>query len=342
MFKKIHRTIEIEGMHCEGCVNRVKNTLSMISGVKSCTVSLEDKKVELVLTKEISDDVIKEIIQEFSLTKEEIDQMYLDEGITDKSLKQQLADIEKELDDLATRYGLSAESRLLSLFMDSDRRKFIVINEMNVYEQRLENIEYQLEDSFLDDDTFLSLCAKYQEYENYLHELQQEYLTYQEQEEVERFDKERYKVLKKKLLDKRDQLQEKLDHPEEKILSASIGKRRKSRDYPSDELRNKVFHGTIKLARFYARRYQEKAKGKFTYDDLFQMASEALLSACHYYVPNGNANFFTYASCCIRNRFHRELFPKKRKRNKNFFEYEKHNISYIDMFLNLKQIPSEY
>ena len=279
---------------------------------------------------------IDKIIQEFSLTKEEIDQMYLDEGITDKSLKQQLADIEKELDDLATRYGMSAESRLLSLFMDSDRRKFIVINEMNVYEQRLEDIEYQLEDSYCDDDTFFALCAKYQETENRLHELQQEYLTYQEQEEVERFDKERYKVLKKKLLDKRDQLQEKLDHPEEKILSAGIGKRRKSRDYPSDELRNKVFHGTIKLARFYARRYQEKAKGKFTYDDLFQMASEALLSACHYYVPNGNANFFTYASCCIRNRLNRELFPKKKKRTKNFFEHEKHNISYIDMFLNLQ------
>ena len=63
MFKKIHRTIDIDGMHCEGCVNRVKNTLSMISGVKSCTVSLEDKKVELVLTKEISDDVIKEKIE---------------------------------------------------------------------------------------------------------------------------------------------------------------------------------------------------------------------------------------------------------------------------------------
>ena len=120
---------------------------------------------------------IDKIIQEFSMTKEEIDQMYLDEGITDKSLEQQLADIEKELDDLATRYGMSAESRLLSLFMESDRRKFIVINEMNVYEQRLEDIEYQLEDSYCDDDTFLALCAKYQEAENRLHELQQEYLT---------------------------------------------------------------------------------------------------------------------------------------------------------------------
>lgn len=279
---------------------------------------------------------IDELIKNFSLAKEEIDQMYLDEGITDKSLEKQIADIEKELDNLATRYGMSAESRLLDLIMDSNRRRFIVINEMIIYEQRLENIEYQLEDSYCDDDTFLSLCAKYQEYEACLHDLQQEYLTYLEQDEIDRTDKERYKELKNKLLDKRDKLQEKLEHPEEKILSVGLGNRRKSRNYPSDELRNKVFHGTIKLARFYARRYQEKTNGKFTYDDLFQIASMALLSACHYYVPNGNANFFTYASTCIRNRLNRELFPKKKKRTKNFFEHEKNNISYIEMFLNLQ------
>ena len=279
---------------------------------------------------------IDELIKNFSLAKEEIDQMYLDEGITDKSLEKQIADIEKELDNLATRYGMSAESRLLDLIMDSNRRRFIVINEMIIYEQRLENIEYQLGDSYCDDDTFLSLCAKYQEYEACLHDLQQEYLTYLEQDKIDRIDKERYKELKNKLLDKRDKLQEKLEHPEEKILSVGLGNRRKSRNYPSDELRNKVFHGTIKLARFYARRYQEKTNGKFTYDDLFQIASMALLSACHYYVPNGNANFFTYASTCIRNRLNRELFPKKKKRTKNFFEHEKNNISYIEMFLNLQ------
>ena len=279
---------------------------------------------------------VDKLIKNFSLSKEEIDQMYLDEGITDKSLEKQIADIEKELDNLATRYGMSAESRLLDLIMNSNRRRFIVINEMIIYEQRLETIEHQLEDFYCDDDTFLSLCTKYQEYEACLHELQQEYLTYLEQDEIDRIDKERYRELKNKLLDKRDKLQEKLEHPEEKILSVGLGDRRKSRNYPSDELRNKVFHGTIKLARFYARRYQEKVKGKFTYDDLFQMASEALLSACHYYVPNGNANFFTYASTCICNRLNRELFPKKKKRTKDFFEQEKHNISYIEMFLHLQ------
>ncbi len=276
------------------------------------------------------------LIRDFSLSKEEIDQMYLEEGITDKSLEQQILDIEKELDELANRYGMSADSKLLDLIWNSNHRRFIIINEMNVYEQRLEDIEYQLENSSLDGDTFLSLCAKYQEYKSCLQGLQQEYLTYQEQDEIDRVDKEKYQELKTKLLDKRDNLQEKLDHPEEKVFSVGIGKRRKSRNYPSNELRNKVFYGTIRLAQFYARRYQNQAKEKFTYDDLFQIASEALLSACHYYVPNGNANFFTYASCCVRNRLNKELYPKKRKKTKDFFEQEQYNMSYVEMFLNLQ------
>ena len=117
---------------------------------------------------------IDELIRDFSLSKEEIDQMYLEEGITDKSLEQQILDIEKELDELANRYGMSADSKLLDLIWNSNHRRFIVINEMNVYEQRLEDIEYQLENSSLDDDTFLILCAKYQEYKICLQGLQQE------------------------------------------------------------------------------------------------------------------------------------------------------------------------
>lgn len=68
MFKKINKTIYIEGMKCEGCVNRVKNVLSTISGVKSCSVSLEDKKADLVLTKDIDDSVFQEKIEALGFT----------------------------------------------------------------------------------------------------------------------------------------------------------------------------------------------------------------------------------------------------------------------------------
>ncbi len=71
MFKKINKTIYIEGMKCEGCVNRVKNVLSAIPGVKSCSVSLEDKKADLVLTKDIDDSVFQDKIEALGFTLEQ-------------------------------------------------------------------------------------------------------------------------------------------------------------------------------------------------------------------------------------------------------------------------------
>ena len=71
MFKKINKTIYIEGMKCDGCVKRVKNVLSAIPGVKSCTVSLEDKKADLVLTKDIDDSVFQDKIEALGFTLEQ-------------------------------------------------------------------------------------------------------------------------------------------------------------------------------------------------------------------------------------------------------------------------------
>lgn len=54
--------LNIEGMRCEGCVNRIKNALSTIKGIDSFDLSLEDKKLTLSLKKEkIIDEVIKKI-----------------------------------------------------------------------------------------------------------------------------------------------------------------------------------------------------------------------------------------------------------------------------------------
>ena len=68
MFKKINKTFYIEGMKCEGCANRIKNALSTISSVKSCSVSLEDKKADLVLAKDIDDSVFQDKIEALGFT----------------------------------------------------------------------------------------------------------------------------------------------------------------------------------------------------------------------------------------------------------------------------------
>lgn len=54
--------LNIEGMKCEGCVNRIKNVLSTIKGIDSFAISLEDKKLTLSVKKEKTvDEVIKKI-----------------------------------------------------------------------------------------------------------------------------------------------------------------------------------------------------------------------------------------------------------------------------------------
>lgn len=63
MFKRIKKEIYIEGMHCEGCVKRVKNALLSIPVIKECDVSLEDKKATLVLSKNVDEKVILDKIE---------------------------------------------------------------------------------------------------------------------------------------------------------------------------------------------------------------------------------------------------------------------------------------
>lgn len=54
--------LNVEGMKCEGCVNRIKNALSTIEGINSFDLSLDDKKLTLSLKKEKTlDEVIKKI-----------------------------------------------------------------------------------------------------------------------------------------------------------------------------------------------------------------------------------------------------------------------------------------
>lgn len=56
---KMKKTMIIEGMMCAHCTGRVQKALEAIEGVESVSMSLEEKSAEVMLTKEISDDVLK-------------------------------------------------------------------------------------------------------------------------------------------------------------------------------------------------------------------------------------------------------------------------------------------
>ena len=48
----MEKKLNIDGMKCEGCVNRIKNALSTVKGIDSFTISLEKKELILNVKKE--------------------------------------------------------------------------------------------------------------------------------------------------------------------------------------------------------------------------------------------------------------------------------------------------
>ena len=61
--KKI--SLKIEGMHCEGCSNRLTRVLENLDGVISANVSLENKKADIEYNEDIlSIEEIKEAISD--------------------------------------------------------------------------------------------------------------------------------------------------------------------------------------------------------------------------------------------------------------------------------------
>ena len=65
MFRnKVTKTIFIEGMSCGHCSKRVEEALKSIKGVKSVTVSLEEKKADVVLKADVSSEFLKTIVED--------------------------------------------------------------------------------------------------------------------------------------------------------------------------------------------------------------------------------------------------------------------------------------
>ncbi len=60
----VKKEILVEGMSCGHCVKRIENALKGLEEVESVLVSLEDKKAEIVLKEQVSDDKLKEVIED--------------------------------------------------------------------------------------------------------------------------------------------------------------------------------------------------------------------------------------------------------------------------------------
>ena len=61
---KITKTILIEGMSCGHCSKRVEEALKSVNGVKSVSISLEEKKAKVVLKTEVDNCVLKAAVED--------------------------------------------------------------------------------------------------------------------------------------------------------------------------------------------------------------------------------------------------------------------------------------
>lgn len=63
--------LNVEGMHCEGCENRVKNSLSTIDGVESVIADHNNGTVTIKTNKAVNIDEIKEMIDDLGFKVKE-------------------------------------------------------------------------------------------------------------------------------------------------------------------------------------------------------------------------------------------------------------------------------
>ena len=63
--------LKVKGMHCEGCENRIKNSLSTIEGIEEVIANHIDGSVLIKTNKEVDIEDIKEKIEDLGFENEE-------------------------------------------------------------------------------------------------------------------------------------------------------------------------------------------------------------------------------------------------------------------------------
>ena len=63
--------INVEGMACSGCENRIQNALKTIDGVKSVVANYKDGTVKVILNSKIEECVLKDKIEDLGFDVKE-------------------------------------------------------------------------------------------------------------------------------------------------------------------------------------------------------------------------------------------------------------------------------
>lgn len=281
-------------------------------------------------------------------SQEDIVALYKSEEITEETVAETLENLNSLIDEKKFKLSLleegSAEDRLLHAVLvsnDKESKKIKdlrrIIAELNKKVEEFYVLQQEMTELFTPTEVSNNTISTIIEKLNQEIEVREQALVFEEKKSAEE-DVEK----KQKIKDLREQL-EKLVKQKSRLKNYAhifnMGTRGivpKNRKFPSNELRNEIICGTLWYAKYLSKLYYYKSDNKIPFDDLFQVASETLMSAAHYYVPSNRATFYTYARRCIENKLRHEIYGKKKKRSinpTNFFQKEKDIIKYVKMFL---------
>lgn len=289
-------------------------------------------------------ELYREQYQTFSkLSQEEIEELYLSEGIEFESIKNQLDNlkqiIERKKDELP-----SEEDRLMRAIFGEDLRVQKELEEIKILEEKCLELErmYKSLSSQIDFNLDIEEMLKSIKYE-----IVEKRKIIEENNSINMQKKEDELNLEiKELENKYEKLRSQYNNFYKQFHKVVRGLCPNTRKYPSHDLRNKIVEGTLGIASYWATVYYKKSDNTQSFDDLHQIANLALISAAHYYVPSDRAKFATYARKCIENQLKKAVYKSKKMKKRpykaqDFFQKEKDLIKYVKMFLEATTTVSE-
>ncbi len=294
------------------------------------------------------------------LSQEEIVALYESEGITNETVDEALSRftflISEKKEKLSLLTNENDEERLLcAIFGENNPEQEKIRNlkkKINNLEKKAEEIQ-ALHQEMLDLLPSVDLADK--SIESTIEQLNREIVKRKQQIETE-IDGDSLNNLKFKKInvlqleleqfeEKANKLKRTYKNYAHKFYISTRGIMPRDRKFPSKEIRNKIVCGTLGLAKYWARVYYYKVENTIPFDDLNQIANEALMSAAHYYIPSDRAKFTTYVSKCIENKLKREIYDRRKLKKRpckpeEFFQKEQDKVKYIKMFLEALKTES--
>ena len=282
-----------------------------------------------------------------SLTQEEVEKLYAEEGIQDKPIIEVIKELEDEIRSLKSERDNNIKKIREAFDKDQKDKYREITSSIDALEKKkdeLRRIQSELQELMGGVDVTDGMLSSITAIDSKIETLRKEWhgLASKEAEIADKKD-EVYREARINIAaaeEKLSKIKEDFASVFKQLYSSSRGIIKQKRKFPSLKLRNEIVEGHLSLARNLATKYYLMCDKKIEFDDLHQIAYEALISAAHYYIPSPRAKFKTYAARCIENKLKRSIGKIKNRKNKSetklieFIDKELRKIDYVLMLID--------